>query len=720
MTQLGPYTIEAELGRGGMGVVYRARDGRSGKLVALKTLLDTRAPPDLLTRFEREGTVLAGVEHPNLVRVLEVHVQPPRPYLAFEYVLGENLKQRVEREGPLPWEEAARVVGELAKGVAALHEREVLHRDVKPENVLLSEGAVKLADYGLLKAVDRESLTRTGAPVGTPEFMSPEQTGVRKGGYAPATDVYGLAATLYYALTGSPPYQGPTAIATLVAVIDHPVPSPRAAKRSVPEWLDAIVVRGLAKLRGERYPTAMAFRQALLDGAARAAQLPTARAPRPWILVGAAIALAGGVGWWAGWRGADEAPEFTAAPVEPPSEAEPPPAAHSLWPAREHPWARYEVDPGLRAEVEALTAAGDVPAAVARLREVAEEGGWTADAASVWATRLEGEAEVDASAAWLKQLDELKRMTHEAKTPETTRALLEALELLRDPEDPLLSAAGRDALAQRALAEVVRELGAFRSKRFRRARGKEILGAVFDPALPPPEPEVVWRLVELAYHAPKWFADPLPRLVRLAEQSPIHPEHPDFGPRVAQLAQLHLRLTPPEPERARELLRTHARGDFEAETSLLVARVALIAGEPRLALELVEGLYADESASFGERWTASKAEAQARAATGTLDDWADELEFAARADDLHAGFTKACALIHLGRWEEVQEFHTLMKNSLSLGAEELYERQQKSGLASSEANLGMLMFQVTQVLAELEGAIQQQGPGAIEVTRDED
>ena len=718
MTQLGPYTIEAELGRGGMGVVYRARDARSGRLVALKTLLDTRPPAELLTRFEREGTVLAGVEHPNLVRVLEVHVRPPRPYLAFEYVLGENLKQRVEREGPLPWEEAARVVGELAKGVAALNEREVLHRDVKPENVLLSEGGVKLADYGLLKAVDRESLTRTGAPVGTPEFMSPEQTGVRKGGYTPATDVYGLAATLYYALTGTPPYQGATAIATLVAVMDHPVPSPRATQRGVPAWLDAVVVRGLAKLRGERYPSAMAFRQALLDGAVRAAQLPTARSPRPWILLGAAVAVAGGVGWWAGWRGADDAPAAAPPAEPPPAEPEPPPPV-PLWPAREHPWARYDVDPILRADVEALCAAGDLPAAVTRLREAAEDGGWSGEAASAWALRLEGEAEVDASAAWLEKLDALKRMTHAAKTPETTQDLLEALELLRDPpEDPLLSTAGRDALAQRALAEVVRELRVFYGKRFKRAKGERILSAVFDPALPPPEPEVVWALVELAYVSPRRYAEHLPALLRLAEQSPIHPEHSDFGSRVAQVAWLHVRGTPPNLARAKELLTTHAGKDFDVETSLLLGRVALDVGEPRLALDRVEGLYADDSASFAERWLASKTEAQARAATGTLEGWADRVEFDARANDLHACFAWACALIHLGSWKKAAIHQSNMKAALNAGGGEYLERMRAGGAA--ERDLGMLILQAFEVLTELEAAIQAEDPSVIEVTRNED
>lgn len=204
MEQIGPYRVLEELGRGGMGVVYRGQDVRDGRPVALKVLLDPAANLELLERFRREVYALRGVEHPNLVRVLDLSLQPP--CAVFEYVAGGTLKARVEREGPLPWPAAAQLVGEVAEGVAAVHERGLLHRDIKPENVLLDAGGAKLGDFGLVKDLAQSTLTQSGATLGTPGFMAPEQIGSEKDRWSEATDVYGLAATLYFALTGVPPF----------------------------------------------------------------------------------------------------------------------------------------------------------------------------------------------------------------------------------------------------------------------------------------------------------------------------------------------------------------------------------------------------------------------------------------------------------------------------------------------------------------------------------
>jgi len=264
---LGTYTLEGELGRGGMGAVYRARHDPSGREVAIKRLLPQAAEDvELLLRFRREAEALRGIEHPNLVSVLDGQLQGPQPFVVFELVEGPNLRQRVESQGPLLWQEAVQITRDVAAGLAAAHERGLLHRDVKPENVLLSPAGAKLADFGLVKAADLDSLTRSQAGVlGTPGYMAPEQALCERD-LGPATDVYGLAATLFFALTGRDPFRADSTIATLRAVIEDPPPSPRAFERSVPGWLADVCARGMAKTPGERFPSAIALRAVLLGG----------------------------------------------------------------------------------------------------------------------------------------------------------------------------------------------------------------------------------------------------------------------------------------------------------------------------------------------------------------------------------------------------------------------------------------------------------------------
>jgi len=301
VNELGPYAIEAELGRGGMGVVYRARDTRDGRVVALKVLRDALGDPELLERFRLEAKALRGLEHPNLVRVLDHDVSPPRPYAVFEFVPGETLQARVSREGPLPIPDAIRILSEVAAGLAAVHDRDLLHRDVKPENVLLGPAGAKLADFGLVKRLDGTSLTQSGTTLGTPSYLAPEQIGSDKARWGPSTDVYGLAATLFYALTGAPPFAGPSTLVTLSRVLNEDPPLPSALRPEVPEWLDAVCTRGLAKGNRERYPSAVAFRLALREG--RPARAPTARH-----LAGALLAAACALGAVTLVAGRDAAP----------------------------------------------------------------------------------------------------------------------------------------------------------------------------------------------------------------------------------------------------------------------------------------------------------------------------------------------------------------------------------------------------------------------------
>ncbi|MCA8920482.1 MAG: serine/threonine protein kinase [Planctomycetes bacterium] len=262
---LGSYTLLGELGRGGMGQVFRARHGPSGREVALKRLLPAALGElELVARFRREALALRGVAHPNLVAVLDAQLQGPEPFIVFELVEGATLRQRVEREGPLPWRTATRVLREVAAGLGAAHELQLLHRDVKPDNVLLGREGAKLADFGLVKPCDLDSLTRTQAGIlGTLDYAAPEQAANERERLGPATDTYGLAATLYFALTGRDPFRRDSPLATLRAVLEEAPPSARAQVRGVPKWLDAVCARGMAKDPRARYPSAIALRAAL-------------------------------------------------------------------------------------------------------------------------------------------------------------------------------------------------------------------------------------------------------------------------------------------------------------------------------------------------------------------------------------------------------------------------------------------------------------------------
>ncbi|MGE0711719.1 MAG: protein kinase [Planctomycetota bacterium] len=300
MRRVGPYRVERELGRGGMGAVYLARraDG-AGPAVALKVLGTDAHDPDDRARFTREAEVLARLEHPNLVRVLAHGRDGAQAWLAMELIEGEPLDRRLKLRGPLPAREAAALIRDLARGLAHAHARGVLHRDIKPGNVLVraSDGQPLLADFGLARRLDvSQHLTQTGAVLGTPGYLAPEQCG-QGSGYGPATDVYGLGALLYALLTGSPPCTGTTLIATLANVLEV-APRPPSELAPAPERaLDALVLRCLEKDPQARYAAADELAAALdryLAGAARSASPRGARVVAGLALLGVALAL--GVG----------------------------------------------------------------------------------------------------------------------------------------------------------------------------------------------------------------------------------------------------------------------------------------------------------------------------------------------------------------------------------------------------------------------------------------
>ncbi len=257
--RFGDYELLEELGRGAMGIVYRARQVSLNRVVALKMILHGElASPEELARFRTEAKAAAGLDsHPNIVPVHEVGEHAGRPYFSMKYVEGRTLASLLA-QGPLPPRTAARYLVAIARAVQYAHERGILHRDLKPSNVLIDrDDQPHVADFGLAKQVGAgASLTRTGAILGTPCYMSPEQAFGSPDGLSPASDVYSLGAILYELLTGRPPFRAATTVDTLLLVREQePVP-PRALNPRVDPDLELICLQCLQKQPGLRYATA--------------------------------------------------------------------------------------------------------------------------------------------------------------------------------------------------------------------------------------------------------------------------------------------------------------------------------------------------------------------------------------------------------------------------------------------------------------------------------
>jgi hypothetical protein len=258
--RFGPFTVGDELGRGGMGVVYRARHEGLGRDVALKLLAaGTYATGEQRRRFVSEARLAARVRHPGIVAIHDAGELDGQLYFAMDLVAGDDLGARL-RAGPLPSRTAATTIAAVARAVQHLHDSGILHRDLKPSNVLLdAAGTPHLADFGLARDESTEdAATATGTLLGTPEYMSPEQAAGRVRGLDARTDVYGLGAILYALLTGRPPFGGDTRMLTVMNVLERePVP-PRRLNPQVPAALQRICLRCLEKDPGRRYPTAAA------------------------------------------------------------------------------------------------------------------------------------------------------------------------------------------------------------------------------------------------------------------------------------------------------------------------------------------------------------------------------------------------------------------------------------------------------------------------------
>jgi tetratricopeptide (TPR) repeat protein len=259
------YAVEGVIGRGGMGIVYKARDLRLNRLVALKMLLaGAYAGSEELGRFLREAEALAGLRHTNIVQVHGAADLDGRPYFTMEYVEGGSLAQQIDGT-PQPTRQAATLLATLAEAVQAAHQGGIVHRDLKPANILLTlDGTPKIADFGLARHFDGgPALTLSGARVGTPSYMAPEQASGKAHTIGPAADIYALGALLYEMLTGRPPFRGETAADTERQVLaEEPVP-PARLNAKVPRDLETICLRCLHKSPQRRYTTAAALAEDL-------------------------------------------------------------------------------------------------------------------------------------------------------------------------------------------------------------------------------------------------------------------------------------------------------------------------------------------------------------------------------------------------------------------------------------------------------------------------
>ncbi|HEU5215802.1 MAG TPA: protein kinase [Gaiellaceae bacterium] len=320
----GRYELEELVGTGGMSSVFRAHDIQLDRRVAVKILHEHyAADPEYLARFRSEARAVARLSHPNIVTVIDRGEDEGRQYIVFEHVDGENLKELVVRTGRLPVRKALELALATANGLAFAHEQGLVHRDVKPQNVLLSsEGDVKVTDFGIARSLDVEhGVTQTGTVLGTGEYLAPEQASGKP--VSPATDVYSLGVVLWELLTGDVPFVGENFVAVALRHVNEPPPSLLEQRPDVSPRLAAAVERALAKDPARRFPTMAAFARELRaclaelegeaapppvqdDGAMTIVRAP-ARAPRPqrprrrrssrrrplaWVLLALLVALA--------------------------------------------------------------------------------------------------------------------------------------------------------------------------------------------------------------------------------------------------------------------------------------------------------------------------------------------------------------------------------------------------------------------------------------------
>ena len=282
------YELEELVGSGAMSSVYRAHDRLLDRTVALKVLHEHHLQdPGYVERFRREARSVAVLSHPNIVTVIDRGEHEQRQFIVFEYVGGENLKRLIVTEGPLPVDRALQLTIQIARGLSFAHRNGLVHRDVKPQNVLLNgDGQAKMTDFGIARSLNvQRGMTETGTVLGTSDYIAPEQA---QGGHVDEqSDVYSLGVVLYELLTADVPYPGENFVAVAMQHINEPPPSVRAKRPDVPPRIDAAVQRAMAKSPADRFPTMADFGRELEaclagdEAGTQVIQAPAASPPRP-------------------------------------------------------------------------------------------------------------------------------------------------------------------------------------------------------------------------------------------------------------------------------------------------------------------------------------------------------------------------------------------------------------------------------------------------------
>src|ERR671923_1038184 len=252
----GRYRLDAQIGAGGMSTVYRAFDQTLERRVAVKLMhREIASDSDQLERFRREARSVAQLSHPHIVGVIDAGEEDGRPYIVFEYVEGETLKDRIRRMGRLPIDEAIAYAIEVARALGAAHARGIVHRDIKPQNVLVDEeGSAKVTDFGIARSLDEEGLTADGRVLGTTDYVSPEQAL----GHAVTgqSDIYSLGIVLWEMLTGEVPFQGENQVAVAMKHVREALPDLQARRPEVSSSLAAVLDRATSKRLERRYESA--------------------------------------------------------------------------------------------------------------------------------------------------------------------------------------------------------------------------------------------------------------------------------------------------------------------------------------------------------------------------------------------------------------------------------------------------------------------------------
>jgi len=266
---LGSYRIERLLGRGGMATVYLAHDLKHRRTVALKVLESRVAAAVGTVRFLREIEIAARLVHPHILPLFDSGAAGDQLFYVMPHVEGGSLRARLRHDAPLPLDEALRLAREVAAALGHAHGQGFIHRDIKPENILLSDGMALVADFGIarvMSASGAEKVTGTGAALGTPLYMSPEQA-LDTGNVGPPADLYSLACVLYEMVTGEPPFTGSNVMAVLARHISDAVPPLNAKRPGIPDGIERVIEKALAKAPEDRYATAAQFAEALIAGA---------------------------------------------------------------------------------------------------------------------------------------------------------------------------------------------------------------------------------------------------------------------------------------------------------------------------------------------------------------------------------------------------------------------------------------------------------------------